>query len=405
MRFPLDARRGISTATVGASTAPRSLRPFQINRQHRRLEASCCWCVLLQAHDRNRHDPLADEAAQVSQSRTDGFSLLEATASIALTATILVGLSSITGLWLPNWRRGFADLQRADGLGQDLERLLEDLSVAEYVTPWGNAPGPLFEGDPSSVVFVRSAIGPNARPELEVVRFGAGSEERGPALMRTRVSFAPGAPGGPAQPLAFTDPTALVRAPYQITFCLCGSFAHVGATLEERGTAAGGYSGDSPGRLPQTTTGVDDRAAEAYGARRRQARGAGECVASSAGTNPDFGRSEQAMSFIMLVQCGARVSLIPFTMCGSRLDRLGVRRVCSRGRRARPARSEIASTHAPRVAVRAGRRAGYRGSTVAPISAASIAAAHWRPSRIAQTTSDWPRRMSPQANTFRCDVA
>ena len=29
-----------------------------------------------------------------------------------------------------------------------------------------------------------------------------------------------------------------------------------------------------------------------------------------------------------------------------------------------------------------------------------MAWAHWRPSRIAHTTSDWPRRMSPAANTF-----
>ncbi len=47
----------------------------------------------------------------------------------------------------------------------------------------------------------------------------------------------------------------------------------------------------------------------------------------------------------------------------------------------------------------------YRGRVVAPISVSSMAAAHWRPSRIAQTTSDWPRRMSPQANTFGSEVA
>jgi general secretion pathway protein J len=159
----------------------------------------------------------------MSRSRLDGFSLLEAIATVALTATILLALSSITGIWLPNWRRGFADLQQADLVGEGLERLLEDLSVAEYVTPWGDAPGPLFEGDPASVVFVRSAIGPNARPELEVVRIAAGSDDRGPALMRTRAPFAPGAQGGPAQPLAFGDPVALVRAPYRITFAFAGA--------------------------------------------------------------------------------------------------------------------------------------------------------------------------------------
>src|SRR5262249_28342916 len=47
---------------------------------------------------------------------------------------------------------------------------------------------------------------------------------------------------------------------------------------------------------------------------------------------------------------------------------------------------------------RTGRHAGedpdaYRGSTVSPMRCSSIARAHWRPSRIAQTTSDWPRRI------------
>lgn len=41
----------------------------------------------------------------------------------------------------------------------------------------------------------------------------------------------------------------------------------------------------------------------------------------------------------------------------------------------------------------------YRGRVVLPIKLSSIERAHWRPSRIAQTTSDWPRRMSPAANS------
>ncbi|MBS1216008.1 MAG: hypothetical protein H6R20_982 [Proteobacteria bacterium] len=49
--------------------------------------------------------------------------------------------------------------------------------------------------------------------------------------------------------------------------------------------------------------------------------------------------------------------------------------------------------------------APYRGSSELPIRNSSTARAHWRPSRIAQTTSDWPRRMSPAANTFGALVA
>ena len=45
-----------------------------------------------------------------------------------------------------------------------------------------------------------------------------------------------------------------------------------------------------------------------------------------------------------------------------------------------------------------------RGSVVDPIRNLSTACAHCRPSRIAHTTSDWPRRISPAANTLGIDV-
>lgn len=155
-------------------------------------------------------------------SETAGFSLIEAMAALVLTATIVAALGAVTGQWLPNWRRGFVALQRADLLGLALDRVAEDLSAAEWVTPWGDAPGPLFEGEASSVVFVRSAVGPNARPHLEVVRFAEGSDDRGLALTRTAARFAPTARGGPALPFTFADPVALVRAPLQVTFAYAG---------------------------------------------------------------------------------------------------------------------------------------------------------------------------------------
>ena len=46
-----------------------------------------------------------------------------------------------------------------------------------------------------------------------------------------------------------------------------------------------------------------------------------------------------------------------------------------------------------------------RGSSDVPIRNSSTARAHCRPSRIAHTTSDCPRRMSPAANTFGTEVA
>ena len=168
----------------------------------------------------------------MKQANTDelvaGFSLIEAMATLALTATIILALSSVAGQWLPNWRRGFVDLQRADLLGAGLERLVDDLSAAEYVTPSAGARGPLFEGDASSVMFVRSAIGPDAYPHLEIVRLAQIKEDRGLAMVRTRARFAPtapkppGAPGAPAPAIAFGDPVTLIRAPFHISFAYAG---------------------------------------------------------------------------------------------------------------------------------------------------------------------------------------
>jgi general secretion pathway protein J len=152
----------------------------------------------------------------------DGFSLIEAMAAVALTATIVMALSSVTGQWLPNWRRGFVDLQRADLLSLGLERLVEDISAAEYVTQWGGAPAPLFEGDASTVTLVRSAIGPNSYPHLEVVRFAPVKEDRGLALTRTRAPFTPTAPGASAQSFGFGDAVALIRAPFRVSFAYAG---------------------------------------------------------------------------------------------------------------------------------------------------------------------------------------
>ena len=151
-----------------------------------------------------------------------GFSLIEATAAVALTATIVMALSSVTGQWLPNWRRGFVDLQRADLLGVGLERVVDDVSAAEYVTPSADTPAPLFEGDSSTLIFVRSAIGPNSYPHLEVVRLTQTEDDRGLALTRTRAPFAPIARAASTEPFAFGDAVALIRAPFRVSFAYAG---------------------------------------------------------------------------------------------------------------------------------------------------------------------------------------
>ena len=73
-------------------------------------------------------------------------------------------------------------------------------------------------------------------------------------------------------------------------------------------------------------------------------------------------------------------------------------------RRPRHGRRRAASVARPRQLARAGEhraaRIDQRGRVVEPIRCRSTARAHCLPSRIAQTTSDCPRRMSPAANTL-----
>jgi general secretion pathway protein J len=151
-----------------------------------------------------------------------GFTLLEAMLAVALTAAIILGLATVTAQWLPNWRRGFDGLQRADLLSLGLERIVADLSSAEYVTPSGATPQPLFSGEALSVTFVRSALGPDSSPHLEVVRLAETVDDRGFAMVRTRAPFTPLPQGAPATHYAFADPVVLVRAPFRISFAYAG---------------------------------------------------------------------------------------------------------------------------------------------------------------------------------------
>jgi general secretion pathway protein J len=151
-----------------------------------------------------------------------GFTMLETLIATALMVAILVALATVTGQWLPNWNRGFARVQRAELAGIGLERLLADLAAAEFIPPNGEAKTPLFDGAELSVTFVRSALGPNTRPGLEIVRIAETADERGLALVRLRAPFVPMPAEGGLEQTKFSDPVVLLRAPYRISFSYAG---------------------------------------------------------------------------------------------------------------------------------------------------------------------------------------
>jgi general secretion pathway protein J len=153
---------------------------------------------------------LADEA---------GFTLIEVLMATLLMTVILAALVTVTAQWLPNWNKGMARVQRAERLAMGLDRIVADLSVAEMIPSNGDAKMPLFEGAELAVTFVRTAVGPNARPGLEIIRFIEKADSQGLAMVRERAPFTPMA--SDAQ-IRFADQVVLIRSPFRVTFSYAG---------------------------------------------------------------------------------------------------------------------------------------------------------------------------------------
>jgi general secretion pathway protein J len=156
-----------------------------------------------------------------SSGYTDGFTLIEAVIALALMGIILGALATISSQWLPNWNRGIGHLQREEQLALALERLSLDLAAAEFI-PFSGTTAPLFDGRERSVTFVRTALAPNSQRGLEIVRIAELPSERGPVLVRMATPFRPLA-GLELLPERLSDPVALLRPPYRLTFAYAGT--------------------------------------------------------------------------------------------------------------------------------------------------------------------------------------
>ena len=152
-----------------------------------------------------------------------GFTLIETIVALALTGLVLSALASITAQWLPSWNRGVDRVQRSELMGIALQRIGADLAAAEYVPANRNSRRPLFDGTELSVIFVRTALGPNAGPGLDVVRLGEINERREFITVRSRARFTPLPPGSSlSEQLHFSDPVVLLRAPFRLSFAYAG---------------------------------------------------------------------------------------------------------------------------------------------------------------------------------------
>jgi len=149
-----------------------------------------------------------------------GFTLVEMLIATVLMVFILTALVTVTAQWLPNWNHGMARMERDERLAFALNRMVQDLSVAEFVPANTAVKTPYFDGGELSLSFVRTAIGPNSRPGLEIVRFLEAADRGGPSLVRDRASFVP---LDVAAQVRFTDPIVLIRAPYRVAFAYAGA--------------------------------------------------------------------------------------------------------------------------------------------------------------------------------------
>ncbi len=152
-----------------------------------------------------------------------GFTLVEALVATALMGLVLTALATITSQWLPNWNRVLARVQQNELLDIGLQRIAADLAASEFVPPNAKTMHPLFEGSTSTVVFVRTSIGPNAGHGLDIIRIADGTDERGAALIRSRTPFVPAMPEtSSTTQLSAADSVVLVRFPYQVSFSYAG---------------------------------------------------------------------------------------------------------------------------------------------------------------------------------------
>ena len=148
-----------------------------------------------------------------------GFTLIEVLVATLLMTVILAALATVTAQWLPNWNRGMARVQRAERLALGLDRIAADLSVAKMIPVNKDAKLPLFEGSELAVTFLRTAVGPNARPGLEVIRLVEKADSQGLAMVRERAPFAPMPSDGQ---IRFADQVVLIRSPLRVTFSYAG---------------------------------------------------------------------------------------------------------------------------------------------------------------------------------------
>lgn len=161
--------------------------------------------------------PSAAASKAAFRAAVAGFSLIEMLVALVLTGLALSALSLVTGQWLPFWQRGLSLVSQTDVLALAMDRMADDLAAALFVPAHDKSRKPLFEGTTGTVVFVRTALGPNAQPGLEIVRLEAAEG----GLTRSVTAYAPRSEAAGLPP--FGPPVAVLDGRYRVSFSYAGS--------------------------------------------------------------------------------------------------------------------------------------------------------------------------------------
>jgi general secretion pathway protein J len=152
-----------------------------------------------------------------SRQQTAGFTLVEFLTATVLLMIIVMGLSEITRQWLPNWTKGVNRIQRVELLAAALDRLAADIGAAEFISA-ARDDQIIFIGSQKSIVFARTALGPNTKTGLEVIRIAEMMDRDGPALVREVMPFAFGVKAVSGNEPDFSAPVVLYHAPFHTQF-------------------------------------------------------------------------------------------------------------------------------------------------------------------------------------------
>jgi general secretion pathway protein J len=116
---------------------------------------------------------------------------------------------------------GFNRLQNQEQFAIAFQRVASDLSASEFVPALLNSRDPLFEGRDGAVTFVRSTLGPNSVPGLEITRFAEVRQGSSYLLVRSRAPYAP-VPDREG-PQNFSEFTTILRSVDRLSFAYGGS--------------------------------------------------------------------------------------------------------------------------------------------------------------------------------------